>query len=48
MAALTTRVDRSAKEFAQNAEAMNATVADLEKRLAEIRLGGDGRRRCRS
>ena len=41
MTALTTRIDRTTKEFAQNAEAMNAAVADLEKRLAEIRLGGD-------
>ena len=41
MTALSTRVDDSTKEFTQNAEAMNAAVADLEKRLAEIRLGGD-------
>ncbi len=41
MVALATRIDRSAKEFAQNAEAMNVAVADLEKRFAEIRLGGD-------
>jgi len=41
MTTLATRVDRSTKEYAQNAEGMNAVVADLEKRLAEIRLGGD-------
>ncbi len=40
MTALSTRLDRSTKEFAQNAEAMNAAVADLETRLAEIKLGG--------
>jgi len=40
MTTLTTRVDRASKEFAQNAEAMNSAVADLETRLAEIRLGG--------
>ena len=41
MTTLATRVDRSTKEYAQNAEGMNAAVADLDKRLAEIRLGGD-------
>ncbi len=41
MTVLASRLDRSAKEFAQNSEAMNQAVADLEKLLAEIRLGGD-------
>jgi 3-methylcrotonyl-CoA carboxylase beta subunit len=41
MAVLTSRVDDSTKEFIQNDEAMDVAVADLEKRLAEIRLGGD-------
>ena len=41
MTTLSTRVDRSTKEYAQNAEAMDAAVADLEKHVAQIRLGGD-------
>jgi len=41
MTVITSRVDDSTKEFIQNDEAMDAAVADLEKRLAEIRLGGD-------
>jgi 3-methylcrotonyl-CoA carboxylase beta subunit len=41
MAALSTRIDRATKEYRQNAAAMDAVVADLEKHLAEIRLGGD-------
>src|SRR4030095_4282917 len=41
MAVLSSRIDDSSKEFILNAEAMNAAVEDLEKRLGEIRLGGD-------
>jgi 3-methylcrotonyl-CoA carboxylase beta subunit len=41
MSVLASRLDRSTKEFVQNAEAMNQAVAELEKVLAEIRLGGD-------
>jgi 3-methylcrotonyl-CoA carboxylase beta subunit len=40
MAVLSTRIDRGAKDFIANAQAMNALVADLNERLAEIRLGG--------
>jgi 3-methylcrotonyl-CoA carboxylase beta subunit len=40
MAVLTTRIDPASKEFAANAQGMAALVADLETRLAEIRLGG--------
>ncbi len=41
MTVLTSRVDRSAKEFAENSKAMNTTLADLEKQLAVIKQGGD-------
>ena len=40
MSALPTRLDRASKEFLANQAAMNGLVADLEARLAEIRLGG--------
>src|SRR5882762_7967500 len=41
MTVLASRLDRSTKEFAQNTEAMNQAVTELEKVLAEIRPGGD-------
>jgi 3-methylcrotonyl-CoA carboxylase beta subunit len=41
MTALPSRVDRTSKDFAENAKAMNAAVADLEEKLLAIRLGGD-------
>ncbi|HXJ00921.1 MAG TPA: carboxyl transferase domain-containing protein [Micropepsaceae bacterium] len=40
MAVLNTRVDPAAKDFAANAQIMDAAVADLNAKLAEIRLGG--------
>ena len=40
MAVLTSRIDPASKEFATNAQGMEALVADLNARLAEIRLGG--------
>jgi 3-methylcrotonyl-CoA carboxylase beta subunit len=40
MAVLTTRIDRASKEYAANAQAMDALVDDLKARLGEIRLGG--------
>jgi 3-methylcrotonyl-CoA carboxylase beta subunit len=41
MTALPSRVDRTSKDFAENAKAMNAALSDLEEKLALIRLGGD-------
>ena len=41
MTALQSRLDRKAKEFAQNAQAMDKAVADLDALLAQVRLGGD-------
>ena len=40
MAVLPTRIDRSSKEYAANAQAMEALLADFDARLAQIRLGG--------
>ena len=40
MAALSTRVDAASRDFITNREAMDKAVADLNQRLAEIRLGG--------
>src|SRR5436190_11576784 len=40
MTALTSRIDRAAKEYLQNAAALDAQLSDLSERLAEIRLGG--------
>jgi 3-methylcrotonyl-CoA carboxylase beta subunit len=39
--ALPSRVDRNTKDFADNAKAMSAAVADLEAKLSVIRQGGD-------
>jgi len=41
MTALPSRLDRKAKDFAQNAQAMDKAVADLDALLGQIRLGGD-------
>ena len=41
MAVLSSHVDPGAKEFIANCAAMEAMVADLREKLAEIRLGGD-------
>jgi 3-methylcrotonyl-CoA carboxylase beta subunit len=41
MTALPSRIDRNSADFAANAKAMNGAIADLEQKLAAIRLGGD-------
>ncbi len=41
MAVLASHVDPGAKEFIANCAAMEALVADLHDKVAEIRLGGD-------
>jgi len=41
MTALPSRLDSKTKDFAQNAQAMDKAVADLDALLAQIRLGGD-------
>jgi len=40
MAVLSTRIDPASKDFAANAQIMDAAVDDFRARLAEIRLGG--------
>jgi 3-methylcrotonyl-CoA carboxylase beta subunit len=47
MGVLPTRIDPASKDFAANAQIMDAAVDDLNARLAEIRLGGGERARNR-
>ena len=47
MTALSSRVDRTSKEFADNAKSMNATLVDLAEKLALIRQGGGEAARAR-